>query len=146
MKMAWKTDKRRGARRANKAMLARRAARHAFKAGMEDAFALCNEFLNSKEKFDGVKNWFDDLKPELARDFKYYAYYKYREIKYKESMFSKYRDMAELYREICISQDSCAEARESRQGMCFPGAKPAAVHQTQVHEPTARAMRVAGRV
>lgn len=141
MKMTWKPDRKPSARGARKAMLARRVARHAFKTGMEAAFALCNELLNTKEKFDGVKNWFEDLKPELAAEFKHYAYHKYREIKYQESMFSKYRGMAELYREICISQDACAEARESRQP-CFPGPAQVAVSETEVQEPSAREMRV----
>ena len=144
--MAWKPDRKPSARGARKAMLARRVARHAFKTGMEAAFALCDEFLNTKEKFDDVKNWFDDLKPELAAEFKHYAYHKYREIKYQESMLSKYRGMAELYREICLSQDSCAEAREIRQGACFPGPVNVLFPEAQVQEPSARELRATERV
>ena len=144
---AWKADKSAGSRRAQKAKLARCLARHAFKAGMQGADALCNEFLNTKEKFENVKNWFDD-KRGLEPDFFYYAYYKYREIKYKESMFTKYRGMAELYREICISQEACAEARERRQSCSFPGAAraKAEAQPAQPAQPTARALRAEGRV
>lgn len=141
--MTWKADRTPSARGARKAMLARRVARHAFKAGMEAAFALCNEFVNAKEKFDGTKNWFEDLQPGLAAEFKHYAYHKYREIKYKERMFSKYQGMAELYREICISQDACTEARERRQCLPVPARDP--TPEAEVQEPSTREMRAVGR-
>jgi hypothetical protein len=148
MKMAWKPERNRSARRARKALLARRVARNVFKDGMEDAFALCNEFLNTKQEDRGAEVWFDEFKHELKPDFFYYAYWKYRELKHQEGLPKKYRGMGELYREICISQDSCADARECRQGACFPG--PVHVHvpeaEAQVPEPSAREMRAAERV
>jgi hypothetical protein len=110
MKMAWKSDKSPGARRAKRAMLARREARAAFQTSMEDAFDVCSGYLNGTEK---------KPKEELDSDFLLYAYYKFRELRHKEKMPKKYSDMADLYREICLSQDSCAEARESRQGLRF---------------------------
>lgn len=152
MKMAWKADKSPSARRAKKAMLARRAARHEFRARMDDAFEICDEFLNSKH-FKGKQVFF--AKPEeepwffeheLHSDFVMFGYYAYRQFKFNECPPKKYRDMAELYREICISQDSCAEARENRQGSCFPGMGRVVVNETEETAPSARAMRAAGRV
>lgn len=115
---------------------------------MHDAFALCNEFLNTKDNDPGAEVWFVAFPHTLEQEFFGYAYYKYREIKYKEGLCKKYRGMAELYREICLSHDVCAEARERRQNACFPGpATETHVNdETQVREPTAREMRAAGRV
>jgi hypothetical protein len=131
-------------------MLARRAARHEFKARIDDAFGICNDFLNGKH-FNGKQAFFANpekepwfFEHELHSDFVMFGYYAYRQFKFNECPPKKYRDMAELYREICISQDSCAEARESRQGMC--SGSEASVNEAQAQEPTARAMRAAGRV
>lgn len=110
MKMAWKPDKTPGARRAQRAVLARREARAVFQTSMEGAFDVCNKYLNGTEK---------KPKEELDSDFLLYAYHKFRELKFKEGMPKKYREMAEVYREICISQDACATARASRQGLRF---------------------------
>ena len=141
MKMAWKPERNRSARRGRKAMLARRVARSVFRDGMEAAFVLCNEFLNTKEPDRGAGVWFDEFKHELEPDFFHYAYWKYREVRHQEGLPKKYRGMAELYREICLSQDSCAEARESRQGACFPGPVNVPVPEAQVQEPSARERR-----
>ena len=117
--MAWKSDKSPGARRAKRAMLARREARTAFKRSMEVAFELCNGYLNAKGNKHTEKMLVKDFKDKLTSDFSLYAYHSFRELRHKEKMPKKYSDMADLYREICLSQDSCAEARESLQGLRF---------------------------
>ena len=152
MKMAWKADKSPSARRAKKVMLARRAARHEFRARMDDAYEICDEFLNSKH-FKGKQVFF--AKPEeepwffeheLHSDFVMFGYYFYRNIRFGERLPKKYKDMGDVYREIRFSQASCAEARENRQGMCFPGMGRVVVNETEEMAPSARAMRAAGRV
>lgn len=117
MKTPWKSDKSPAARAAKRAMLARRNARHVFKARMEDAVDLCGKLMKTKMKDTGADQWFDEIEHNLEPDFFYYAYYLYRNLKYNETFPKKYnKGMGRLYMEIWKSQKTCATAREKRRG------------------------------
>ena len=107
MKMTWKPDRETGTKREQRFRRERQQIRKTFAANMERADVLCDAYCSATDV--AVVNTGD-----LEQKFVEWAFAKYRNAKYKEPLSEEHVDMAENWREIVVTTDSCANATAAR--------------------------------
>ena len=107
MPRKWKHDKAPGIKRENKQRLKRQKIRKDFAENMERAEQLSRMYYNAADPADVCPG-------DLAEEFAFWAFCKYRHDKFKEPITKQHADMDATWREIVVTREACAKATEAR--------------------------------
>jgi hypothetical protein len=111
MRMQWKPDKARGAKREQKQRLERTQKRKDFANNMERAEELAQELYNGTKTAIDVRG--DDTLG-LEQKYRDWAIEKYHYRKLRTPLSQLHKDMDETWREILATAEACAKATEAR--------------------------------